>query len=68
LGKIAKNGSSQEKKAIALKGLGSNLFLESKKARGFCMKPWSFLCSPEFLVEVVGERRHARIDARTCPG
>jgi hypothetical protein len=43
LGKIAGTGSSQEKKGAASKVFGSNLFLDSKKARGSCVKPWSAL-------------------------
>ena len=42
-GKIAVNGSPQEKKALAQKVFGSNLVLDCKKARGSCVKPWSLL-------------------------
>jgi hypothetical protein len=42
-GEIAVNGSPQEKKALAQKVFGSNLVLDCKKARGSCVKPWSFL-------------------------
>jgi DNA invertase Pin-like site-specific DNA recombinase len=42
-GKIAVEGSPQEKKVLAQKVFGSNLVLDCKKARGSCMKPWSLL-------------------------
>ena len=42
-GKIAVEGSPQEKKALAQKVFGSNLVLDCKKARGSCVKPWSLL-------------------------
>ena len=42
-GKIAVSGSLQEKRVLALKVFGSNLVLDSKKARGSCVKPWSLL-------------------------
>ncbi len=41
LGNIAKMGSPQEKKEVASKVFGSNLFLDCKKARGSCVQPWS---------------------------
>jgi site-specific DNA recombinase len=53
LGKIADKGSLTDKKAIALKVFGSNLFLDNKKARGSASKPWSFIAAPEFLGEMV---------------
>jgi site-specific DNA recombinase len=40
-GKIAESGSLQEKRVLALKIFGSNLVLDSKKARGYCLKSWS---------------------------
>ena len=40
---IAMKGSLQEKRVLALEVFGSNLVLESKKARGSCVKPWSAL-------------------------
>ena len=43
LSKSAEIGSPKEKKEIASKVFGSNLFLDSKKARGCCIKPWSLL-------------------------
>ena len=43
LGETVKNGSLTEKKTIAAKVFGSNLFLEDKKARGMALKPWSLL-------------------------
>jgi hypothetical protein len=42
-GEIAVNGSPQERKVLAQKVFGSNLVLDCKKARGSCVKPWSFL-------------------------
>jgi hypothetical protein len=42
-GEIAVKGSPQEKKVLAQKVFGSNLVLDCKKARGSCVKPWSFL-------------------------
>jgi site-specific DNA recombinase len=42
-GEIAVSGSLQEKRVLALKVFGSNLVLDSKKARGSCVKPWSLL-------------------------
>ena len=41
-GEIAVNGSPQEKKVLAQKVFGSNLVLDCKKARGSCVKPWSY--------------------------
>ena len=43
VGETTLKGSPQEKKDTALKIFGSNLFLDSKKARGSCVKPWSLL-------------------------
>jgi site-specific DNA recombinase len=43
LSEIAHNGSPKEKKAVAVKVYGSNLFLDRKKARGDALKPWSLL-------------------------
>jgi hypothetical protein len=45
-GEIAVSGSLQEKRVLALKVFGSNLVLDCKKARGSCVKPWSFLIEP----------------------
>ena len=42
-GKIAVEGSPQEKKVLAQQVFGSNLVLDCKKARGYCVKPWSLL-------------------------
>ena len=42
-GGIAVSGSPQERKALAQKVFGSNLVLDCKKARGSCVKPWSYL-------------------------
>jgi site-specific DNA recombinase len=43
IGEIASHGSPQEKKAVASKIFGSNLYLDNKKARGYCLKQWSLL-------------------------
>ena len=43
VGETALKGSPQEKKSVALKIFGSNLFLDGKKARGCSVKPWSLL-------------------------
>jgi hypothetical protein len=48
VGKIAVSGSSQEKKALAAQVFGSNLFLDSKKARGSALKPWSDIVETPF--------------------
>ena len=52
-GEIAVSGSLQEKRVLAQKVFGSNLVLDCKKARGYCVKPWSLLVenSSSFLVE-----------------
>src|SRR5208337_1600916 len=42
-GEIAVSGSPQERKVLAQKIFGSNLILDCKKARGSCVKPWSFI-------------------------
>ena len=44
-GEIAVNGSLQEKRVLAQQVFGSNLVLDCKKARGYCLKPWSLLLS-----------------------
>jgi hypothetical protein len=53
MGEIATSGTFSQKKVHAIKVFGSNLFLDSKKARGEALKPWSNLLSPEFLGEMV---------------
>jgi site-specific DNA recombinase len=47
-GEVAVTGAQHEKKALAQKVFGSNLFLDSKKARGSASKPWSLLLETEF--------------------
>ena len=42
-GEIAVSGSPQKRKVLAQKVFGSNLVLDCKKARGSCVKPWSYL-------------------------
>ena len=51
--KTATTGTRHEKKVIAQKVFGSNLFLDSKKARGSSLKPWSFLQNPHDFLEMV---------------
>ena len=53
LSETAQNGSPHEKKRVAVQVFGSNLFLDSKKARGCAAKPWSFIPENRFLVEMV---------------
>ena len=48
MGKIAVSGSLIEKKAAAAQVFGSNLYLDSKKARGSASKPWSLLMEKPF--------------------
>jgi hypothetical protein len=55
VGEITSNGSPQEKKIVASKVFGSNLFLDSKKARGSCVKPWSLLVQNSSTGGVVPE-------------
>ncbi len=54
LGEIAETGSAEEKKRVAVKVYGSNLFLDSKKARGCCVKPWSLLVEKSSSGGMVG--------------
>jgi site-specific DNA recombinase len=54
LGEIAEIGSPQEKKRVASEVFGSNLFLDSKKARGDAAKPWSLLSENQSSREMVG--------------
>ncbi len=54
LSEIAEIGSPQEKKRVAVQVFGSNLFLDSRKARGCAAKPWSFIPENRSLVEMVG--------------
>ena len=42
-GEIAVSGSLQEKRVLAQEVFGSNLVLDCKIARGYCVKPWSLL-------------------------
>ena len=42
-GEVAQSGSLQQKRVLAEQVFGSNLVLDSKKARGSCVKPWSLL-------------------------
>ena len=51
---IAEIGSPGEKKQVAVKIYGSNLFLDSKKGRGYRMKPWSLLVEKSSNGEMVG--------------
>jgi site-specific DNA recombinase len=60
MGEIALNGSPQEKKTIASKVFGSNLFLDSKKARGCSLKPWSFIPENRSVLNLVPLYQQAR--------
>ena len=40
-GEIAIGGTPEQKKVLAREIFGSNLLLDRKKARGYCLKPWS---------------------------
>jgi hypothetical protein len=53
LGEVATTGAPQEKKLLAREVFGSNLFLDSKKARGSALKPWFFLSENSSFLEVV---------------
>jgi site-specific DNA recombinase len=53
-GEIAVSGSLQEKRVLALKVFGSNLVLDCKKARGYCLKPWSLLVEKSLSGGMVG--------------
>jgi hypothetical protein len=55
-GEIAVSGSLQEKRVLALKIFGSNLVLDCKKARGYCLKPWSLLVEKSLSGGMVGWR------------
>jgi hypothetical protein len=55
-GEIANSGSLQEKRVLAQKVFGSNLVLDCKKARGSCLKPWSFLLNTSQTGGVVRAR------------
>ncbi len=51
--KTAITGTRHEKKVIAQEVFGSNLFLDSKKARASALKPWSSLQNPQDFLEMV---------------
>ncbi|MDE3068233.1 MAG: zinc ribbon domain-containing protein [Verrucomicrobiota bacterium] len=55
VGEIALKGSPKEKKSMALKIFGSNLFLDNKKARGCCVKPWSLIPENQSFSNLVPE-------------
>jgi hypothetical protein len=55
-GEIAVSGSLQEKRGLALKIFGSNLVLDCKKARGYCVKPWSLLLETSQTSGMVRDR------------
>src|ERR1043166_8779045 len=54
MSEVAEIGSPQEKKRVAVQVFGSNLFLDSKKARGCAAKPWSFIPENHTLGKMVG--------------
>ena len=43
LGEIALPGSPKERETVASEVFGLNLFLNTKKARGYCIKRWSLI-------------------------
>ena len=47
-------GSLQQKRVLALEVFGSHLVHDSKKARGFCVKPWSLIPENARAVGMVG--------------
>ena len=56
-GEIAVSGSLQQKRVLAKEVFGSNLVLDRKKARGYCLKPWSLLAehsSSQVVERVMG--------------
>lgn len=53
-GKIAASGSLPQKKVLASQIFGSNLVLDCKKARGWCVKPWSLLVEKSSSGGMVG--------------
>jgi site-specific DNA recombinase len=55
-GEIAQGASLIEKKNLAQEIFGSNLFLDSKKARGSALKQWSLLLEPASCLNLVRER------------
>ncbi len=53
LAKIAETGSLSERKVLAKKVFGSNLFLDLKRARGMAVKAWPILADNEYNRELV---------------
>ncbi len=54
MGKIADSGSLPEQMLLAEQVFGSNLVLDGKKARGYCLKPWSCLLESDPTGGMVG--------------
>ena len=54
---IATGSNLKDKKVLARKIFGSNLILETKKARGFAQFPWSLLSEKSSCVKLVPPRR-----------
>jgi hypothetical protein len=52
-GEIADSTALDKKKVLALEVFGSNLVLDSKKARGYCLNPWSALVEPSLCFQMV---------------
>jgi len=48
LSETVHTGSLEVKKALAQEIFGSNLYLDSKKARGSALKPWLFVTRNDF--------------------
>ena len=57
VGEIATGSNLKDKKVLARKIFGSNLILETKKARGFAQFPWSLLSEKSSCVNLVPPRR-----------
>ena len=55
LAETASTGPLHERKALAQEVFGSNLFLDTRKARGSALKPWSLLQEKPFHGGVVGD-------------
>ena len=69
LAKIATTGSPMEKRRAVAEIFGSNLFLESQKARGYAVKPWSLLAPSNGFLPKVRLYREARthFEQKQCP-
>lgn len=50
---LAEKGSPSDRRGLAEKVFGSNMFLSRKKASGEAVKPWAFLADNEFTIHMV---------------